>query len=185
MTVTRSLCAAAFALTAFCASAHAADFTLQSSLLEDNGLLDAKYTGNNPANPNCVGQNVSPPLAWSNAPAGAKSFALIALDVDGQAGIGVVHLVAYGVKADVASFAEGAISAASDVFVSGKNTPGTPGWFGPCPPAGSMHHYNVTIIASDLAPDALAPGLTRDELLGALKGHALRSATLVMRRAHP
>jgi phosphatidylethanolamine-binding protein (PEBP) family uncharacterized protein len=51
---------------------------------------------------------------------------------------------------------------------------------GPCPPAGQVpHHYTITVIASDLAPGALPPALTRDELMAALKGHALEAQSVV------
>ena len=53
--------------------------------------MAAKNAGNNKANPNCVGENVSPPLAWSNVPADTKSFALIVIDPEGSVGLGSVH----------------------------------------------------------------------------------------------
>ena len=43
---------------------------------------------------------------------------------------------------------------------------------GPCTPAGAPHHYIFTLIATDLEPTALQPGLTREELFKALEGHA-------------
>ena len=72
-----SLCAAP--------SARAADpFVLKSPTLEDNSPLPAKDAGNNKQNPNCVGDNVSPPLSWSNPPDGTKSFALLLFDPEGR-----------------------------------------------------------------------------------------------------
>src|SRR4051812_39302706 len=63
---------------AACMGALAADpFMLKSSAFEDNGKLAVKHAGNNKQNPNCVGENVSPPLSWSNQPAGTKSYALL------------------------------------------------------------------------------------------------------------
>ena len=88
--------------------AYAADpFTLTSSTFKDGTPLAAKNGGNNKANPNCNGENVSPPLAWSNVPADTKSFALIVIDPEGQRGLGSVHAVAYGIPASVNGFAEG------------------------------------------------------------------------------
>ena len=65
--------------------------------------------------------------------------------------------------------------------MGGKNSVGVGYYFGPCPPAGdSPHHYNFTVIATDLEPDALPPGLMREELLEKLRGgHALAPATIV------
>ena len=47
-------------------------------------------------------------------------------------------------------------------------------YFGPCTPAGAPHHYTFTLIATDLEPMALQPGMTRDEVMKALDGHAQR-----------
>ena len=57
--------------------ANAAEpFMLTSSGFKDGTPLQKKNSNNTPGNANCVGENVSPPLAWSNPPAGTKSFAL-------------------------------------------------------------------------------------------------------------
>ncbi|MGA2088810.1 MAG: hypothetical protein ABSG66_07820, partial [Stellaceae bacterium] len=64
---------------------------------------------------------------------------------------------------------------------------GMPGgvYRGPCPPHGLRpHHYIITVVATDLAPDALKPGLTRADFLAALKGHALASSSFIGRYAH-
>ena len=56
---------------------------------------------------------------------------------------------------------------------------------GPCPPHGlAPHHYIITVIATDLASDALQPGLTRADFLVALKGHTLASSSFIGRYAH-
>jgi phosphatidylethanolamine-binding protein (PEBP) family uncharacterized protein len=137
---TASLFAAtAIALSFSCAggSAQAADpFMLKSSAFEDNGKLGVKNAGNNKQNPNCVGENVSPPLAWSNPPAGTTSYAILMYDPEGRGGLGVVHWVAYGIPASVTGFAEGEVSKPSDQYVGGKSTPGLAYYFGPCTPPG-------------------------------------------------
>lgn len=49
---------------------------------------------------------------------------------------------------------------------------------GPCPPPGVLHHYVFTLFATDLEPKALKEGLTRDELVKALEGHAMAATGL-------
>jgi Raf kinase inhibitor-like YbhB/YbcL family protein len=168
--------------------ARAADvLTLTSSAVQDNGILATKNACNDKQrSPNCVGENISPPLAWSNVPDGTKSFALVLLDPEGRAPAGVSHMVVYGIPADVKGFAEGELSKPSDKFVGGKSTMNQGVYFGPgTPPNTDWHHYTFTLIATDLDPKALEPGMTREELAAALKDHVKGSAGLVTRFKHP
>lgn len=161
-------------------------FTLTSSAFEDNGTLAVKNAGNRPNSPNCVGQNVSPPFAWNNPPAGTKSFALLMFDPEGRAPQGVSHMVLYGIPADVKGFAEGELGQPSDKFVGGKSTMNLAVYAGPCtPPNTDWHHYTFTLVATDLDPKALKPGMTREELAAALKDHVKGSAGLIGRFRHP
>ena len=167
--------------------AWAADvLTLSSSALQDNGILATKNAcSDKQRTPNCVGENISPPLAWSNVPDGTKSFALLLFDPEGRAPAGVSHMVLYGIPADVKGFAEGELSKPSDKFVGGKSTMGLGVYFGPgTPPNTDWHHYTFTLVATDLDPKALQPGLTREELAAALKDHVKGSAGLVTRFKH-
>ncbi len=161
-------------------------FRLTSPGSFDNAMLPPKSAGNFAKNPNCTGQNVSPPLAWSNAPDKTRSFAIIWDDQAGRAGLGVSHAVIYGIPANVTSFAEGALGGApaAGQFVPGKNTLGMH-WLGPCSPKGNApQHYVMTLIATTLEPGALPAGLTKPELLKALEGgKALRAASLAFRFA--
>ena len=54
-------------------------FTLTSPKLQDGAFLDKRFAGPTDAQNACGGDNVSPPLQWSNAPANTKSFAVILL----------------------------------------------------------------------------------------------------------
>jgi Raf kinase inhibitor-like YbhB/YbcL family protein len=166
-------------------AAAAEPFKLTSPEYQDNAILAIKNAGNNKASPNCVGDNISPPLAWSNPPAGTKSFALIMFDPEAGNGLGFVHFVIYGIPASVNGFAEGALSKPSDEFVGGKGGRGNQVYFGPCTPPGAYHHYTLTLIATNLDPKALPPGLTRDELFADLKGHTKGAAGLILRFTHP
>jgi Raf kinase inhibitor-like YbhB/YbcL family protein len=160
-------------------------FKLTSPAFDDNAPLAKEFAGDRKDNPNCVGQSISPPLYWANPPAGTSSFALLLIDPEGRGGLGVVHMVIYGIPTTVSGFAAGELSKPSDKFVGGKSTMGLPIYFGPCTPAGDWHHYTFILIATDLDPKALQPGLTRDELYAALAGHTKLAAGLIGRFRRP
>jgi Raf kinase inhibitor-like YbhB/YbcL family protein len=168
------------------AGAAAGPFTLHSSSFRDGARLAAKHAGKSEAGPNCFGENVAPALSWSDLPAGTRSIALIVYDPEGRRGLGVSHMVAYGIAPD-ASFAEGELSMPSTKTVAGRNMGGGRVYAGPCPPPGTAdHHYVFTAIATDLAPDALPPGLSREELFARLEGgHAKSASSLVGLSIHP
>ena len=166
------------------AAAPAAPFALTSQTFKDGTMMPKKVANMNAPNapmpnPNCVGENVSPQLSWSGAPDGTKSFAFTMIDPEGRGGLGVFHWVAYGIPANVTSFAEGEVSKASDKYVGGKSTQGVGNYSGPCTPPGSPHHYTFKIIATDLDPKELPPGLTLPEFEAKLNGHAKGAAGLV------
>jgi Raf kinase inhibitor-like YbhB/YbcL family protein len=156
-------------------------FMLTSSAFKDGTPMPKKHANNTPGNANCVGENISPPLAWSGPPAGTKSFALTMVDPEGRGGTGVVHWVAYGIPVSVTGFAEGEVSKPSDKYVGGKGTAGggATTYMGPCTPPGAPHHYTFILIATDLEPKELPPGLTRDELFAKLTGHTKGATGLV------
>jgi len=154
-------------------------FTLSSTSFKDGERLPTKMAGNNKSNPNCVGENVSPALAWSNPPEGTKSFAILMFDIDGRPPGGVSHWVAYGIPTTVTGFAEGEVSKQTDKFVGGQSLMKLPHYVGPCTPPGPPHHYIFTLMATDLEPSALKEGMTRDELIKALDGHAKGATSLI------
>jgi Raf kinase inhibitor-like YbhB/YbcL family protein len=173
---------AAFALAAVAGSGNArADgaFTLSSQSFKDGERLPTKMAGNNKSNPNCVGENVSPALSWTNPPEGTKSFALLMFDPEGRPPGGVSHFVAYGIPASVTGFAEGELSKPGDKFVGGTSLMKLSTYFGPCTPPGAPHHYTFTLMATDLEPAALKPGLTRDEVMKELDGHVKVATGLI------
>jgi len=170
-----SILAAVVTLAAFGGSHNAAAqgaFTLTSPDFKDGARLAVKNSGNNKTNPNCVGENVSPAFSWANPPEGTKSFALMMFDPEARPPGGVSHWVAYGIPASVTGFAEGEVSKPSDKYVGGQSTIKLSTYFGPCAPPGAPHHYIFTLIATDMEPSALQAGMTRDELIKALEGHA-------------
>jgi Raf kinase inhibitor-like YbhB/YbcL family protein len=161
------------------AAAGSGAFTLTSSTFKDGTLMPRKVANMNPQNPNCVGENVSPQLSWSNPPAGTKSYALTMVDPEGRGGLGVFHWVAYGIPANVTSFAEGEVSKETEKYIGGKSTQGVRFYSGPCTPPGSPHHYTFLIIATDLEPKELPPDLTLPQLQEKLAGKTKGAAGLV------
>jgi len=161
-------------------------FTLTSTSIKDGARIPVRFGADDqkrPCKPGsteicpCPGQNVSPQLAWRNAPEGTRSFAILMYDVDGQAGAGVSHWVAYNIAPTVHELAEGDGTAGKH-FTGGSGTRGNPNYLGPCPPRGDgPHHYLLTVLALDVEP-TLAPGLTRDAFLAAVKGHQLAASSI-------
>jgi Raf kinase inhibitor-like YbhB/YbcL family protein len=173
----------ALALLVGCGAAVAAPFRVSSSSFADGGMLARKNAADDSTRM-CGGDNVSPALAWANAPAKTRSFVIFLLDPDGLGGQSVSHWVGYGIPARVTGFPEGALSKQSANFVGGKGTRNNGLYIGPCPPVGeTAHHYLFTVVATDLDPGALRPRLTRDEVYAAIKGHALAGASIVGRYA--
>ena len=175
------------ALIAAIQNTHAASyFTLTSTSIADGARIPVRFgaddkqracrPGSTEICP-CPGQNVSPQLSWTNAPQGTKSFAILMYDVDGQAGAGVSHWVAYNIAPGVHELAEGD-GTAGRKFTGGSGTRGNANYLGPCPPRGDgQHHYSITVMALDVEP-TLAPGLTREAFLAAVKGHQLASSSI-------
>jgi Raf kinase inhibitor-like YbhB/YbcL family protein len=161
--------AAAVLLVAADAAGAADVFTLSSTTFADGKIMPKKVANsqaNRSGNPNCVGDNVSPQLSWTNVPDGTKSFVLLMNDPEGRAPSGVSHWVAYGIPSTVTGFAEGEASKASDKYVGGKSTMGVGFYSGPCtPPNVTPHHYTFVLIATDFEPGDLPAGLTREEVI--------------------
>ncbi|MDI6741896.1 MAG: YbhB/YbcL family Raf kinase inhibitor-like protein, partial [Smithella sp.] len=145
---------------------------IQSSSFKHEAMIPAKYT--------CDGQNISPPLSWSSAPEETKSFALICDDPDAPVGLWV-HWVLFNIPATVNSLPE-KVSRQEEIAglrKNGKNTSGRFGYDGPCPPSGT-HRYYFKLYALDTVLDHQL-GLTKDELLKAMKGRILAEAQLMGR----
>lgn len=143
---------------------------ITSSSFNHEGMIPAKYT--------CDGQNISPPLSWSQAPEKVKSFALICDDPDAPAGIWV-HWVLFDLPANVNTLPE-KVSRQEEIAglgKNGKNTSGRYGYDGPCPPGGT-HRYYFKLFALDTMLN-LKAGVTKEDLLKAMKGHVLAEAQLM------
>ena len=143
---------------------------IRSSAFGSGERIPVKYT--------CDGADFSPSLEWTAGPAGTKSFALICDDPDAPMGTWV-HWVIFDIPAAALMLAEG-ITREKELpggGVQGMNDFRRIGYGGPCPPGGT-HRYFFKLYALDAAL-GLKPGITKDQLLKAMKGHVLAEAQLM------
>ena len=149
-------------------------FTLTSSSFQNEHSIPSKYT--------CEGADESPPLAWTGAPAGTKSFALVVDDPDAPdpkaPKMTWVHWVMVDIPASASEIAEDADEGdLPEGAREGKNDWKKIGWGGPCPPIG-RHRYFFKLYALDTTLPMLAAP-TKAELEKAMKGHVLGEAVLM------
>ena len=137
-------------------------FTLRCTAFGDGAPIPAQFT--------CDGANVEPPLHWSGAPEGTRSFALILDDPDAPGGT-FTHWLLYDVPASA--------TAVNGEGASLRNDFGRDGYGGPCPPRGhGSHRYVFTLYAVNV-PSLTLRGRTRTSLEHALRDHTLGVARLV------
>jgi Raf kinase inhibitor-like YbhB/YbcL family protein len=127
----------------------------------------------------CTGQNISPALTWSNAPAGTRSFAVQLHDSDAPTGSGFWHWAVYNIPASTtrldrgagnnqASLPAGAFAGTTDFLDTGA-TGGNGNYGGPCPPQGdSAHRYVFTLYALAVDKIEIAGGVPRTATAGLL-----------------
>lgn len=144
-----------------CSSAHA--LTLSSPAFEDNSVIPDVFTYS--FSGQCSGANQSPPLVFSQVPAGTQSLALVMRDPDGG---NWLHWKAWNIAPTVTALAANAAAAAS--FPQAANDFGTSGYGGPCPPTPN-HRYTFTLFALN---QTFITEPTNDHLLAA----SLATATL-------
>jgi Raf kinase inhibitor-like YbhB/YbcL family protein len=143
---------------------------IKSSAFGSGEMIAAKYT--------CDGADFSPPLEWAGSPAGTRSFALICDDPDAPMGTWV-HWVIYDIPPTATMLAEG-ITRQKDLpggGTQGINDFRKVGYGGPCPPGGT-HRYFFKLYALDTML-GLKSGITKDQLLKAMRGHILAEAQIM------
>jgi Raf kinase inhibitor-like YbhB/YbcL family protein len=138
-----------------------------------------------PADHTADGKNISPAIAWSNAPAATKEFALIMDDPDVPMPQPFVHWVIYkipgaakGIPENIPIEAGAPMPKEIEGAVQGLSGFKRPIYRGPAPPPGKPHHYHFTVYALDASLDVQA-GLTKAQLLEAMKGHIIGQGELV------
>jgi Raf kinase inhibitor-like YbhB/YbcL family protein len=148
-----------------------AEITLTSSAFQDGGSIPYLYT--------CEGDDISPPLAWSGAPAIARSYAMVCEDPDAPRGTWI-HWVFYNIPGDAVELnkAVPTLPELPSGARHGRNTAGDMAYAGPCPPPGKPHRYFFRLYALDISLN-LAPGATKAELEQAMHQHILAQGTLM------
>jgi len=113
---------------------------LKSSAFSDGDAIPRRFT--------CEGEDLSPPLHWSDAPAGTRSVIVLCDDPDAPAGTWH-HWAAYNIPADITALPDGAgRPGAKEGLTQAINDFGRPGYGGPCPPRGhGPHHYHFRLLA--------------------------------------
>ena len=152
------------------AVAQTTKLTITSPAFKTGGMIPKQFT--------CDGKNISPPLAWNGVPEKIKSFAIIVDDPDAPKKTWV-HWVLFNIPSYVRAMAEdmpqhgqlkkGAFQGTTDFKKIGYG--------GPCPPSGT-HRYYFKVYALDTLL-TLKPGITKAQLLKAMKGHIIAKGELM------
>jgi Raf kinase inhibitor-like YbhB/YbcL family protein len=154
------------------AAADPAQFRLSSPAFGDGTEIPARFT--------CDGGSSSPPLAWTDPPAGTKSFALIVTDVDAPDPKAPLkpwtHWVVYSIPSDVRSLDEGASRKLPQGSRHGRSDWKSADYGGPCPPIGK-HRYVFVLYALDLPPSNLGSP-SQEALLSRIEPNVLGKAKL-------
>src|SRR5262245_22288751 len=153
--------------------------TLTTTAFDDGGTIPRKYTQ--------VGEEASPPLAWTGAPDSAASFVLIVHDPNAASGNGiddVLHWMVWNIPGSARSLPEGiphgatVAGGARQISVSGPYFRGAA-----APASGPPHHYVFELYALDTMLDVPAVGqaraATRAAIVAAMAGHVRGKAVMV------
>lgn len=165
------------------ANVDAGPFTLTSTDMTNGGSFKDMNT--------CTVMNVSPAFAWTGAPAGAKSFAIVLHDNDVNPPTGLNHCVIYDISATTTSLPANVDKAYAPATPAGSHTThpfqttsGAFGYSGPCPPA--EHTYEFQLYALDVATlTDLGQTSDADDGVTAIKAHMLAVTKLTAKYKKP
>lgn len=145
--------------------------TLTSPSFSDGARIPVRHT--------CEGEDRSPPLTWSGAPATTRSFALVCSDPDAPVGTWY-HWAIFDIAADRSSLPEALATEAVLPFArQAINDFKRPGYGGPCPPKGhGTHRYQFRLLALAVAALPLPPRCDARAVERAAAAHVIAEATL-------
>ena len=147
-------------------------FKLTSPAFDDDQPIPVKYTSD--------GQNVSPPLQWSDPPPGTKSFALIVEDPDAPS-VTFRHWGIYNIMGERTMLPEAVgHGPKTERLGKGVNDFGELGYGGPAPPKGhGTHHYHFKLAALDVDELSRSPSMPIVDIWKAAEKHTIGQAELV------
>lgn len=148
--------------------------TLTSMAFGAGKIIPAAYT--------CDGDDVSPPLAWSNVPEQAKSLVLVVEDPDAPNPADPqrtwVHWILYNLPPTVRSLPPSVRPPDLPPGArQGLNDWKRQGYGGPCPPVGRHRYFHLLYALDTMLPDMGV--VSRTELDKAMEGHVLERAELI------
>jgi Raf kinase inhibitor-like YbhB/YbcL family protein len=145
-------------------SPAASGFSLRVDSLTPGSVLPDVYT--------CKGSGLSPEISWQNIPPGTKSLVIILDDPDAPSGT-FAHWILYNIPPSSTGMSQGQPDekVLPDGSQQGRNSAGSRGYYPPCPPIGTTHHYVFSIYAVDM--DIVQPTADRESIDTALNGHIL------------
>lgn len=150
----------------------ATGLTLESSAFQDKARIPDRYT--------CMGDDISPPLAWTGAPSGTRSFALLCDDPDAPAGTWH-HWAAFDIPVDRDGLPEAfPKQAQSGGIRQAINDFRRSGYGGPCPPPGhGVHRYRFRLLALGVETLELGSYAKCEDVARAAEQHILEETVLV------
>lgn len=155
--------------------------SLTTTAWQDGGVMPQKHTQ--------AGEEVSPPLTWSNPPETTQSFVLVVHDVDAtnvDATSDTLHWMVWNIPASARALPEGVPHGPTLADGSRQISVTGPYYRGPAAPAtGPEHHYVFDLYALDAMVDVPAVGQsvaqTRTAVMTAMAGHVRAKGTLIGR----
>ncbi|WFU20893.1 YbhB/YbcL family Raf kinase inhibitor-like protein [Bradyrhizobium sp. CB1717] len=142
---------------------------LVSSAFADGAAIPRRFT--------CDGENLSPPLQWSDAPEGARSFVLLCDDPDAPGGTWH-HWAVYDIPPATMEFAVN--TAQNTRLKQGGNDFRKMGYGGPCPPHGhGPHHYHFRLLALSMEDLPVKANASCRDIEREARKHVIAEAILV------
>jgi Raf kinase inhibitor-like YbhB/YbcL family protein len=162
--------------------------TLSTTAWADGGQIPAKHAQ--------IGDELSPPLAWTGAPEGTASFVLIVHDLDAMTNPpndytapvrdtnNVLHWLVWNIPPTATGLPEGVVPGPQLPDGSRQISQSGPYYRGPgAPPTGPPHHYVFELYALDAMINVqytdASPAEIRAGVKAAMAGHIRGKATLI------